>query len=407
MRFPILASLALVPIQVLSVQLPLKPMVNQAPMAIPGTAKDSPLAEETRKELWGLHKSLVNIESITENENEVAKWLESYLQQRGLKTELQEVSPDRFNVLAYPEGRRESRVLVTSHIDTVPPFYPWEYNESTNVVSGRGSVDAKGSVAAQVIAALDVVKGYKATQNAEPSLSLLYVVGEETGGDGMAHFSSHKPCNYASVIFGEPTEGKLASGHKGNLGLKLMAKGKASHSGYPWLGLNAIDILIEALRVLKGLVGTFPTSDKYGETTLNIGKIDGGVAANVVPAESHALLAFRLATGSAPAQRERILAAIETVQQRAEERGGGLETEWEAEGYGPMDLDADVPGFETMVVNYGTDIPNLAGDHKKYLYGPGSIQVAHGPNEELTVSELEEAVKGYKTLIEHALEDTS
>lgn len=63
-------------------------------------------------------------------------------------------------------------------------------------------------------------------------------------------------------------------------------------------------------------------------------------------------------------------------------------------------------GFEKIVVNYGTDIPNLAGDHTRYLYGPGSILVAHGANENITVGSLEQAVDDYQKLILHALEST-
>lgn len=61
-------------------------------------------------------------------------------------------------------------------------------------------------------------------------------------------------------------------------------------------------------------------------------------------------------------------------------------------------------GFETQIVNYGTDIPNLEGDHVRYLYGPGSIHVAHGDDEGLLVGDLEAAVEGYKKLIQHAVE---
>lgn len=56
-----------------------------------------------------------------------------------------------------------------------------------------------------------------------------------------------------------------------------------------------------------------------------------------------------------------------------------------------------------MTVNYGTDIPNLLGDHKRYLYGPGSILVAHSDHEHLTVGNLTEAVEGYKRIVRHAL----
>ena len=56
-------------------------------------------------------------------------------------------------------------------------------------------------------------------------------------------------------------------------------------------------------------------------------------------------------------------------------------------------------GFETAVMSYGTDIPKLKGDHKRYLYGPGSILVAHSDHEHLTIDDLEKAVAGYKKLI--------
>ena len=56
-----------------------------------------------------------------------------------------------------------------------------------------------------------------------------------------------------------------------------------------------------------------------------------------------------------------------------------------------------------MIANYGTDVPNLDGDHVRYLYGPGSILVAHGDDEGLQVKELEDAVEGYRKLILHAV----
>lgn len=61
------------------------------------------------------------------------------------------------------------------------------------------------------------------------------------------------------------------------------------------------------------------------------------------------------------------------------------------------------PGFDTIVANYGTDIPHLEGNHTRYLYGPGTILVAHGDNEALTVGDLEDAVEGFQKLILHSL----
>jgi acetylornithine deacetylase len=240
--------------------------------------------------------------------------------------------------------------------------------------------------------------GYK-DEVKDDDLSLLFVVGEEQFGDGMRYFSDNKPHNYTAVIFGEPTEGKLASGHKGILGWSIKITGKASHSGYPSLGLSANTLLVEALNEMLFLEQYFPSSEKYGNSTLNIGHIEGGVAANVVAESAEADLALRIANGSVSAISLMVANQLSQVKRKAEEKGGELVVQWRSRGYGPVDLDHDIEGFDVITVNYGTDVPNLEGDHKKYLYGPGSILVAHSDHEHLKVSELEQAVEDYKTLI--------
>ncbi|KAH8815245.1 hypothetical protein F5884DRAFT_666780 [Xylogone sp. PMI_703] len=355
--------------------------------------------------LIDLHKALVEYESITGNEHGVAKFLTEYLEGLNFTVEAQEISgsapaseyvPDenqklrsrsRENIFAYVGSSRKTRTLVTSHIDTVPPF--WPYERRGDEIWGRGTVDAKGSVAAQIKAVEELLAGGAI---AEGDVALLFVVGEETGGDGMRK-ANHLGLKWDTVIFGEPTELKLASGHKGILSLKIHAKGKAGHSGYPELGRNANSMLIPVLYAV--LNAELPWSEKYGNTTLNLGRVEGGVAANVIAEEAFADIALRIAAGT-PASVKKILSdAIEKTGQEVDVEFGY--------GYGPVYIDSDVEGFDTIVVNYGTDIPNLEGDHKRYLYGPGDILVAHSDHEHLKVSDLETAVKGYKTLIEHSL----
>jgi acetylornithine deacetylase len=363
----------------------------QIPLDDPSEASLLPRSEA--KELLYLHRNLVEICSLTDHEHDASKWLASYLSSHGFNVELQEVSPKRYNVFAYGD-KRSTTILVTSHIDTVPPFWPYYYNETSGMIGGRGSVDAKGSVAPQIIA----VQGLR--KQLDDGMSLLFVVGEETGGDGMRAFSEweERPQNDI-VIFGEPTEGKLVCGHKGILGFTIKARGKAAHSGYPWLGVSANDIMIEALGELYKLREELPWSEKYGNTTLNFGRMDGGVAANVVAETSEAAIAIRLAAGTPQLVRGMIVGAIEDVKSRAEEMGGTLEIEWQSEGYPPVDIDCDVEGFEKLTVNYGTDVPNLKGDHRRFLYGPGSILVAHSDHEALKRRELERAVLDYRRLI--------
>jgi len=343
--------------------------------------------------LLALHKSLIEIESITGHEHDVAQYLIDYLELQNFTVERQEVGPGiegrgkRENILAYFGKVRETRVLVSSHIDTVPPF--WRYERKGEEIWGRGSVDAKGSVATQVKAVEELRSQGKI---GEGDVALLFVVGEEQGGDGMKK-ANDLGLKWDTVIFGEPTELKLASGHKGIAGLNIKAEGKAGHSGYPELGKNAIAMIVPALYEL--MKAELPWSEKYGNTTLNFGTFEGGVAANVIAEEAHAQVSIRIADGE-PAVVEEIL--LDAIQKAGQE----LDVTFIA-GYGPIYIDSDVPGFERIVVNYGTDIPNLKGDHKRYLYGPGTILMAHSDHEHLKVSDLEVAVKGYKSLIEYSL----
>ena len=220
----------------------------------------------------------------------------------------------------------------------------------------------------------------------------------------MRYFSEHKPTNYSAVIFGEPTEGKLASGHKGFLSFRLHIRGKAAHSGYPWLGVSANSVMVEALSKLLDLEKELPSSEKFGTSTLNIGLVNGGVAANVVAEVAEAHIAIRVAAGSPDDIKSMITDALASTMKSVEDQGGHFDLDFVGRPYGPVDIDADVKGFDSITVNYGTDVPNLDGDHKRYLYGPGSILVAHSDHEHLKVSELQQAVKDYRRLILAALE---
>ncbi|KAJ8116914.1 hypothetical protein OPT61_g1763 [Boeremia exigua] len=364
----------------------------------PASSGVTTLDSSASKELLALHKKLVEIESISDNELEVGTWLASYLEDNGFTVEKQEVAKNRYNLLAYG-SKRDTTILLSSHIDTVPPYWPYYYNKTSDVIGGRGSVDAKASVAAQILAVMGLDKDGEA-KILRDDISLLFVVGEETGGEGMKAFSAWGKCpQYDIVIFGEPTEGKLVCGHKGILGFEIHATGKAAHSGYPWLGVSANDILAEALASLLELRQHLPWSEKYGNTTMNFGRIQGGVAANVVAETASAKIATRLAAGTPEIIQGLILNATKEVKARAQQQGGDLEFDWSGNGYPPVDINCDIEGFEKLTVNYGTDVPNLAGDHRRYLYGPGNIFVAHSDHEALKRKELEQAVFDYRRLI--------
>lgn len=334
-------------------------------------------------ELVQFHKQLVDINSISRHEYQVAKVLETFLLSKGLKVDLQKVGDNRYNVFSYI-NTPSSKVLLTSHIDTVPPYIPYSI-EGTKIY-GRGTCDAKGSVASQVFGFLSL---WEQGLIKDGDVSLLFVVGEEINGDGMKAANHYlNDTSFEVGIFGEPTELKLGVGHKGIFLVTVNVEGKASHSGYPELGISASEIIIPVLNDLLGL--ELPHDDLLGPTTLNIGKVDIGVAMNVVPASANASLSFRVSAD---------LPGLVTM---VKEKLDGVEhLNYNVEAtIPPVYLDYKVEGFETIVLAYATDVPNYSGDLKKrYLYGPGSIHVAHGDDEFVEVGDLIKAVEGYKRLI--------
>ncbi len=212
----------------------------------------------------------------------------------------------------------------------MPPFYDYDV-KAHHKIWGRGSVDDKASVATQIVALQELLDSQEV---GDGDVGLLFVVGEEIGGDGMVK-ANDLGLEWETVIFGEPTELKLASGHKGNIAFNVRAKGKAAHSGYPWLGVNANSLLIPALAKLDNL--ELPTSKKYGNTTVNIGRMEGGVAGNVVAEMASAEIQIRIAAGSAEDVKKIVLDTIHSVDKE-------LEVEWMNKGYGPVNIDTDVDG---------------------------------------------------------------
>ena len=237
-----------------------------------------------------------------------------------------------------------------------------------------------------------------------PRLGMLFVVGEEIGGTGMKAFASYaKNTTFRAAIFGEPTEGKLASGHKGSLGLTLDVKGKSAHSAYPWLGISAINYLAEAIVALNSLEPALPSSELLGPTTLNTGRIQGGVAGNVVPESANASVSIRISRSEDDAVsvvRDMIAGMLSPVVAAAEAANATFNVIFANSTYPALILDTDVEGLEIAPVFYGTDIPSLPQVEKRYLFGTGTIEVAHTPDEGLSQEELVQAAEAYGLILE-------
>jgi len=320
-----------------------------------------------------LTRKLIDIPSVTGDERAVGMFLQEHLQSLGYLVRLQEVARDRFNVFATTGA--PSRVVLSTHMDTVPPFI--QSSEDDEKIYGRGACDAKGIIAAQINAA-QKLRGEGIEQ-----IGLLFTVDEEQGSRGAQTANLEKPAGVEYLINGEPTDNKLASATKGSLRLNLRTRGRAAHSAYPEQGDSAIEKLLDVLERIRQCA--WPDDDRLGQTTCNIGVISGGTRANVIPDTAFADLQLRLVSGVEPV-RTLIEAAI----------AGRAEVEYLSE-HEPVQLET-IAGIEQCVVRFTTDIPYLSHWGKPLLLGPGSILNAHTEHEFVGKQELEQAVGIYVQL---------
>ncbi|HKV26544.1 MAG TPA: M20/M25/M40 family metallo-hydrolase [Candidatus Acidoferrum sp.] len=331
--------------------------------------------------LFELTRALVDIESVTNREKNVADFLFAQLSVLASRTsgqlERMPVEPCRDNIFAF---WGEPVVTLSTHLDTVPPFFP--SLEDDEFLWGRGSCDAKGIIAAMMVAAERLL------QSGARNFGLLFVVGEERNSAG-AKVAAANPRGSRFLINGEPTENQLALGSKGALRFEITAHGKLAHSAYPDLGHSAIHTLLDVLRAIR-MIG-LPQDPLLGQSTLNIGVISGGRAPNVVADHAQAEIMFR--TVGAPDEiRQAVLAA---VAGRAEAR--------EVLHTAAMRLTA-FDGLPTTVVAFATDIPTYDGAWgQPFLIGPGSIHLAHTAEERISKKQLSDAVDIYARMTRQLL----
>ena len=321
-------------------------------------------------DVFALTRKLIDIESTTGMEAAVAVALDGELRALGWNVERMPVEGDRVNIWATHGDHPRPALALSTHMDTVPPFIPSK--EIEDRIYGRGSCDAKGIIVAQIAAA-------EKLKQEGIHVGLLFLVGEERDSQG-AQAANQQPRGVKYLINGEPTENRLALASKGTLRVELVARGKMAHSAYPELGDSAIEKLLDALVEIRKL--KLPENPKAGPCTMNIGLIEGGRAPNVIPDYAIAHLLFRL-VGPAETLRQQITDAA----------GDKAEAQFRLE-IPYMEL-GTVPGIETMIAKFTTDIPALTRWGKPLLIGPGSIHVAHTEGEYIEKRQLLDAIDLY------------
>ena len=322
-------------------------------------------------------KELMRIPSVTGTEGAVGRFLASFLEDQNYSVETQEVDQDRFNVRADAGGN--AKVILCTHIDTVPPVL--EVSEDQEALYGRGACDTKGIIAAML------ETGERLRSDGIEDFAFLFVVGEETGGDG-AKAANTLEWQSDYVIVGEPTENKLARAQKGTLLADLSVQGRAAHSGYPDAGVSAIDPLIDVLSdCLRADWGEDPI---LGSGTCNVGVIRAGERANILAPEAMASIMLR-PVEDVPSAQHRL---VEVVANRAEIDVLGASA--------PQFMHV-VEGFDETVVSFGSDVPYLGNLGTALLVGPGSILDAHTAHEKILKRDLIEGIELYDRLVRELL----
>ena len=323
-----------------------------------------------------LTKALMRIPSVTGAEGEVGRYLASVLEGLGFSVRTQEVSAGRFNIVA---NAGAPDVVLCTHIDTVPPVL--DVSEDDTALYGRGACDTKGIIAAMLEA------GKRLRADGIDRFAYLFVVGEETGGDG-AKAANRLEWNSNYVIVGEPTELRLARAQKGTLMASLRIEGKAAHSGYPEAGRSAVHPLVGVLQdCIQADWGRDPV---LGPATCNVGVLRAGEKANIIAPEATATLMLRTIEERDKA-RERLAAVV----------AGRADIEILA-GAAPQFM--HVPdGFPDTVVSFGSDVPYLGNLGKALLAGPGSILDAHTAHERILKQDLLDGIDLYERLVHRLL----
>lgn len=320
-----------------------------------------------------LTRDLVKLETPTGAEGPAVDFLYDTLRKLGYQVTRQPVSPGRDNLYAW---RERPELVFTTHLDCVPPYLA--FSEDETHLHGRGTCDAKGLAAAMVAAA------ERLHAAGEHRIGLLFVVGEENGSDGAMAAEALEPRG-RFLVNGEPTENRLTIGQKGTLKVVIESEGVAAHSGYPEEGRSAILPLLETIERIRAL--PLATDPLLGQSTLNIGVLQGGVAPNVIPPSARAELLFRLVGPSDQMRQDVVRCAVPGVTVTPT-----LEL--------PYFKNTEPPpaGWETTVVAYASDLPFYHNWGARYQLGPGTIRVAHTKNERISKAELLRGVELYTKL---------
>lgn len=300
----------------------------------------------------------------------------------------------------------EPKVVFCTHLDTVPPYIApsVEVMEDGDMkIKGRGSCDAKGQIFAMWEACLELER------RGCTDFALLLLAGEETGSFGAKAFNgSAVAADDKIVIVGEPTDNHMTSASKGTKSFEVTFEGLPFHSGYPQYGRSAVDMFNDFVNALRSIV--FPKDEILGDTTWNIGRLVSDNPQNILSERLSCRVYFRTTFESDQMVCNVMKnmagpdARLRFGRSRAQDGSDMVAKEiapWQkcmsvkAFGGDAPTVYQTLEGFPTKPVAFGSDAPQLKCFDRKILCGPGSILVAHRPEEHIMLSDLKAAVASY------------
>jgi len=358
-----------------------------------------------RERLRSTFLNMLEIYSPSGKEEDIQLYLEELLTQAGFKVERQVVEEERYN-LRVTMGSVEPLLYLVGHVDTVPA---WDLElfgakEENGVVHGLGSADMKGGCSAMLEAWFALADALLPEER--PAVGLLLVVGEEENGDGSALFLENN--SSPLVVIGEPTGLAACFAHYGYLEAGFVTHGQRTHSSLPELGHNAVESM---LRVLLHL-GKSPLFDrKNSEIVYSIREMSSSRRGFVVPDRCEAWIDLHLPPDRDPFKFQQ---EIDNIVAQADKYIPGLDLKvsynFASPGYNLGEESEMKQILEEACRALGLPLRqdafrshsdgNLfyAAGVRPLILGPGFLETAHTPEEQVVFEEVVAAAHIYTAL---------